>query len=60
MNQRTAKLIRVHCAFYELPKRIIRKIKKIKVKYNLTITQTLTFIDVTGKMYHEKRSQSNG
>lgn len=54
MNQRVAKAIKKTCDIYQLPKRVYRRIKKTKLKYNLDLTNTLRFIDVVAEQYHKK------
>lgn len=57
MNGKLAKVIRKQCKYYDLPKGIYRKVKRLKKAYSLNITQTLGLIDNAANMYYKRMEE---
>ena len=57
MNGKLAKVIRKQCKYYDLPKGMYRKVKRLKKAYNLNITQTLGLIDNAANMYYKRMEE---
>ena len=57
MNGKLAKVIRKQCKYYDLPKGMYRKVKRLKKAYSLNITQTLGLIDNAASMYYKRMEE---
>jgi hypothetical protein len=54
MSAKLDRALRKHARLYNLPKNVLRKIRKLKKNYNLNLTETLYLIDKSAEMINKK------
>ena len=57
MSEKVNKMINKHGRLYDLPKPVLRKIRKLKRDYNLRLTDTLFLIDRAAEKYYNQMNE---
>lgn len=59
MSEKITKLLNKHSKSYNLPKPVVRKIRKLKNQYKLDLTETLYLIDRAAQKYYSQIDETN-
>ena len=54
MSNKLDKALRKHASMYNLPKNVLRHIRKLRKDYNLSLRETLYLIDKSAEMITKK------
>lgn len=57
MSDKMTKRLRKYSELHQLPKPVMRKIRKIKQQYNLNLTDTLYLIDAAAQKYYKQMNE---
>ena len=57
MSEKVNKMINKHGRLYDLPKPVLRKIRKLKQQYKLDLTQTLYLVDRAAEKYYNQMNE---